>query len=232
MLTCASAVAAPDWVHAIFASHLGGRARPASVARYAMESGGGFILDTSTGKALLKFQDGFEVWALTVSRGPRGDLIYWNDIRQPLLRATRLGGVTVFTPHRPEGDAATATGPGAALHISGVGLQGLYQRLLQAAARSSHAAAHTIVYEARDDNPGAYGVMADAALVASEAIVFIASRPSGRLQLLRLTKVRILAGKDAGGQLKEGVLTLTVTPARDAFGRPSSLRIAQVLEGH
>ena len=232
MLVCAPAQAAPDWVHGIFATHLGGRARAASVARYAMESGGGFILDTSSGKALLKFQDGFEVWALTVSRGPRGDLIYWNDIRQPLLRATRMGGFTVFTPRRPEGDAATATGPGTPLRISNIGLPALYQRLLQAAARSSHAAAHTIVYEARDDHLGDYGVMADAALVASEAVVFIASRPSGRAQLSRLSKVRITLGKDAAGTLKEGVLTVTVAPARDAFGRPSSLRLTQVLEGH
>ena len=37
---------------------------------------------------------------------PRGDVIYKNDLGEPVLRATRLGGVTVFTDHGPAGSAA------------------------------------------------------------------------------------------------------------------------------
>nr|QQZ52104.1 DUF4908 domain-containing protein [Phenylobacterium glaciei] len=41
---------------------------------------------------------------------PRGDIIYKNDLGEPVLRATRLGGLTLFTPDRPGGTAAALAG--------------------------------------------------------------------------------------------------------------------------
>ena len=66
-----------------------------------------FVFDMSVqGRPLIKFDDSGEVWALTPTAGPRGDTIYKNDMGEPMLRSTRLGGLTVFTQDRPMGLAA------------------------------------------------------------------------------------------------------------------------------
>src|SRR6185437_6326955 len=77
--------------------HREGREAGPPVARYITEDGDVFTLDRTQPKALLKFDSSFEVWALTPQQAPRGDTIYKNDLGEPVLRATRLGGVTVFT---------------------------------------------------------------------------------------------------------------------------------------
>src|SRR6476619_2141975 len=76
------------------------------VARYVCEDGDAFTLDRRQHKPLLKCENSVEVYALQPQPGPRGDIIYKNDIGEPILRATRLGGVTVFTDQRPGGSAA------------------------------------------------------------------------------------------------------------------------------
>ena len=48
----------------------------AAVARYRSEDGTGFIVDRSTARPLLRFDDSPEIWALSAARGPRGDMIY------------------------------------------------------------------------------------------------------------------------------------------------------------
>ena len=70
------------------------------VARYNIDEGGSFILDRTAKRALLKFEDSSEIWQLQSAPGPRGDIIYKNDAGEPMLRATKLGGMTVFTARR------------------------------------------------------------------------------------------------------------------------------------
>ncbi|MDE2355630.1 MAG: DUF4908 domain-containing protein, partial [Alphaproteobacteria bacterium] len=142
--------AGPSWLRHVFATHMNGAERPAASARYAIDTGGDFILDVSSGRPLLKFDYSPEVWALTVARGPRGDLIYYNDLRQPLLRVTKFGGVTVFTARRPQGSAATAQGPSPPIRLATLGPVGLYQHLALASLRSGRALQHTIGYTALD----------------------------------------------------------------------------------
>src|SRR5471032_1399082 len=93
------------------ATHLGGEkvAQPLT-GRYQMDEGGAFVFDRSTVKPLLKFDDSLEIWVLQAAPGPRGDVIYRNDVGDPMVRATRLGGMTVFTPKRPDGSAAAFDG--------------------------------------------------------------------------------------------------------------------------
>ena len=84
------------------------------IARYISEDGDVFVLDRTGTKPLLKFESSYEVWALSAQQAPRGDTIYKNDLGEPVLRATRLGGITIFTDHRPDGEAAALAGPAAA----------------------------------------------------------------------------------------------------------------------
>ncbi|HEY9235610.1 MAG TPA: DUF4908 domain-containing protein, partial [Phenylobacterium sp.] len=80
------------------------------VARYVTDDGRGFVLDRSTSRPLLKFDAAYEIYALQAQAAPRGDIIYKNDLGQPVLRATRLGGVILFTSSRPGGSAAALSG--------------------------------------------------------------------------------------------------------------------------
>jgi hypothetical protein len=216
--------AAPSWLKRAFTLH--GPQRPAKiVARYRIDAGGAFILDETTPRPLLKFDDSPEVWVLNASRGPRGDMIYTSDLGRPLLRTTQLGGVTVFTPDRPGGSAAAPVGAGPPLRLVSVGPAGLYRILLQASARASRAARHLVAFEAPDADPTSDGLIADAAVVASEAVVTLSIDNEGRAILNRVGRVEISHGGRPGAALHGSVVDITVTPALGVAGRPSSQRI-------
>ena len=226
LLVGSVAHAAPSWLKRAFSPHgVGENARAKSVARYRIERGGAFVLDETAPWPLLKFEDSPEVWVLSAARGPRGDMIYRSDLGRPILRTTRFGGVTVFTPDRPDGSAAASIGIGAPLRLVSVGPAGLYRILLQSSARATRAARHLVGFEAPDADPTSDGLIADAAMVASEAVVALSSESQGRALLTRLARVEILRGERPSASLRGGVVDITVTPALGVAGRPSSQRI-------
>ena len=117
-------LAGPAWAgpdnlrESLFGQHpAAGRNSSPPVARYVSQEGDVFVLDRSQNRPLLKFQDSPEVWALKPQPAPRGDIIYKNDLGEPVLRATRLGGLTLFTEDRPGGTAAALAGGGPALRL-------------------------------------------------------------------------------------------------------------------
>jgi hypothetical protein len=211
------------------ATHLvGDRAGQPLTARYQMDEGGAFVLDRSTVKPLLKFDDDPEIWALQPAPGPRGDVIYRNDVGEPMVRATRLGGMTVFTPKRPDGSAAAFDGASPPLRVPSFTPQALFRAFYQASLRTSRAAGHQIGFETREDadaTTAAY--FADAAAVAGEALVEIAARPGGKAGLGHVTDVVIAEGPRSSAALQKGVLTVTIVAGQGVFGRPSSRRIAK-----
>ena len=226
LLCVASAAhaAAPGWLKRAFTVH--GPAKPAArTLRYRMDSGGGFIVDQTTPRPLLKFDDSPEVWVLSASRGPRGDMIYTSDAGRPLLRTTRLGGVTVFTPGRPDGSAAAPVGAGAPLRLVSVGPAGLYRALLQASVRASRAAHHLIGFEAPDADPSSDGLVADTATVASEAVISVAADLEFRSVLGRVARIEIVRGARPAATLRGNQVEITITPTMGVAGRPSSQRI-------
>src|SRR5580704_2373289 len=137
---CSPALAAPVSLlrEAYAATHLGGD-KPGQplTARYQMDEGGAFVLDRSTVKPLLKFDDDQEIWALQPAPGPRGDVIYRNDVGDPMVRATRLGGMTVFTPKRPDGSAAAFESASPPLRIPSLSPAGLFRIFYLATLRAS-----------------------------------------------------------------------------------------------
>lgn len=199
------------------------------VARYVTEDGDIFTLDRTQPKPLLKFENSFEVWALQSQPAPRGDTIYKNDLGEPVLRATRMGGVTVFTDQRPGGAAAALAGIGNPLRLAIMGPQALLERLAQASARASRAARRLIPFEA-EATPSSAPLIADAAMVTSEAVVRMTKRPDARKLLEHILKVHLVEGHKASAQLNQGVLEVTVAPPQGLAGRPSSDRIVQVAE--
>ena len=201
------------------------------IGRYVSEDGDVFTFDRTGPKALLKFDSSFEVWALQPQQAPRGDTIYKNDLGEPVLRATRLGGITIFTDHRPDGEAAAMVGPGPPLRLAIMGPQALFDRLTQAGFRTAHAVHRVIPFDA-EATPASSALIADAALVTSEALVRMTKRSDSRRFVDRVQRVRFVEGRKAAADLgSDGVLLITVAPPQGQAGRPSSDRIQQVAQG-
>jgi hypothetical protein len=200
------------------------------VARFVSEDGDGFILDRSQPQPLLKFDNSFEVWVLTAQPAPRGDVIFKNDAGEPVLRATRLGGITIFTEHNPQGEAAALAGVTSPFHLVVIGPQALGERLVAASARASHAARHLITFDA-EATPPSSGLIADAAMIVSEAVVRISRKANAAGFLARLQIVKLREGHKAQVQLQAETLSVTVAPEQGVAGRPSSERIMKVAMG-
>jgi hypothetical protein len=194
------------------------------VARYVAEDGASFVIDRSQGRVLLKFDDSPEVWALQAQAAPRGDVIYKNDLGEPVLRATRLGGLTVFTDDRPGGAAAALAGNSPPLKLAPLGAQALLERLAQASAKASRAAKRLIAFDA-DASPASSALIADAAAVTSEALVRMSRRPEARSALGKVKQVHLSEGSRPSVQLAKGELQIVVAPVQGLAGRPSSERI-------
>lgn len=211
--------------------------KPPPVARYVDEDGDtSFVLDRSSAVTLLRFDDSPEIWVLTAQPGPRGDVIYKNDIGEPVLRATRLGGMTLFTDSHPGGAAAALVGEASALRPAALMPPNvLLQRLAQASAHASRAAQKLVVFDAPDVTPQTASLVADAATVAAEAIGAMSRDPNGRRQLAKLTKVVLVPGRRAQAVLDKGVLKVVIAEPppgvlhEPVFCRPSSRRIAVAL---
>ena len=201
------------------------------VAQYRAESGVSFIVDRTAGKdVLLRFDGEVEIWALRQTPGPRGDIIYKNDIGEPMLRATRLGGLTLFTTEQPQGSAAAVAGPAAALKIPHVANPAaLLQVVTQASARTSRAAQRLITFEATELTPGAEPLFADAVNLTADAFIDLATREGGRALVGRISRVRVTAGPAAAAATLGATLQITVAPDQGFAGRPSSHNITAVL---
>ena len=222
-----SAAAAPLSFHEAFmGSRLADKPTGPPAARYQTDEGAVFVLDRSAPTTLLKFENDPEIWALDRANGPRGDVIYRNDLGEEMLRATRLGGVTVFTNRRPEGSPAALDGASQPLRIVMVNPTQLATDFFQASVRASRFARHEIIFETgKDADAATAGELADAATIASEAIVDVASLPNGRLILARINDVVITQGGKPNAVLQKSRLVVTVVPKNGVAGRPSSRRI-------
>jgi hypothetical protein len=208
---------------AVTGRHVGERSDPPVISRWETDEGGGFVLDLSTPRPLMKFDDSIEIWVLNPSPGPRGDTIYRNDLGEEVLRATRLGGMTVFTSTRPDGSAAALDGVSTPLRVAALGAEALYRRFLVASVKASRATQHQVIFETGDDaEPTTDALFADAALVTCEAFVDMASRPINKGVLARINDVKLTQGPRPNVTLAKGVLTITLNSAAGLAGRPSS----------
>ena len=154
--------------------------RAPAVARYVDETGDmGFVLDRSAPTPLLRYDDSPEIWVLSPQPASHGDVIYKNDVGEPVLRATRLGGMTVFTLAHPGGAPAALVSEAPALRpVATLTPNMLLQRLAQASAHASRAAQRLVVFDAPDVTAQTASLVADAATVTAEAIESMARDPA------------------------------------------------------
>jgi hypothetical protein len=207
------------------------KAPPPPVARYVSDGGGAFVLDRASSTTLLKFENSSEVWVLSPHAGPRGDVIYKNELGEPVLRATKLGGMTLFTADRPAGAAAALMGRAPTIQPPAIiSPNVLFQRMLQAADRASRAARHRVSFETvQDARPETSVLVAECANVTAEAFERMA-RNGDRSLLGRIGRVLLAEGRKPGATIKDDALIVTYAAGKGLAGRPSSDRIIKVVD--
>jgi hypothetical protein len=207
------------------------------VARYEGENGAAFILDrTRAAAALLQFDGDPEIWALKATPGPHGDIIYRNDLGQPMLRSNRLGGVTLFTPGRPSGMPAAFVGEGTPPRPPPVlGPDALFQLQLHMSLRATRAAQHLVGFDALDKpddviTPSSEVVFAEAFIITAQAFVRVAETTKpGQSAISRIRQVHFVIGSTPDATVNGPTMRVTLAPDRGVAGRPSSGRLIAVL---
>lgn len=207
------------------------RVAPPPVARYVSETGGTFVFDKAAPQPLIKFDNSTEVWVLSPQPASRGDVIYRNDLGEPVLRVTKLGGVILFTDDVPMGAAAALSGRATSIQPPAVlSVAALFQRLVIAANRASRAAQRQIEFATLEDaRPETSVLIADSAIVAAEAFEQ-AARKGDRSILAKVGRVLLTEGRKPSAQVKDGSLIVTYAPGQGLAGRPSSKRIIKVMD--
>lgn len=208
-----------------------GRSAPTPrIARFQSEDGAAFILDRSQGPVLFRFEASHEVWVLTPRRAGRGDLIYLDDAGQPLLRATKLGGMTVFTPESPTGSAAALAGRAQPIRpLSPLSPTGLLQKLTLASAKASRAVQKLVTFDAEDVTTDSAPLFADSALTAAEAFVQMARQADGRAKAVRIDRVLLVQGDNSDARRQGSQIVITIVPDDGVAGRPSSAKVAKAI---
>lgn len=208
-------------------------AKPASApsARFQAEGGELFVLDRTGPQALLKFQNRDEVWRLDAHPAPRGDTVFKNDVGETVLRASKLGGLTLFTRKAPNGQAVTQVGSADPLTTArNLSPGALLRALVISGHRATRAAQHPLTINLLDEaNAESSGAIADAGVVVAEAFEEL-DRSGRRDQLARWRRVYLALGDKAEVKAEGDVLVVVLNPRKGVAGRPSSARIARVLK--
>ena len=206
------------------------RSAPAPpVARYVSDEGESFVLDRSSSTPLLKFEESQEVFALSPEPAARGDTIYRDDVGEPVLRVTKLGGLILFAHGRPGGAPVALAGLAQGFRLPALSPTALGQKLLQASYRASRAARRLVVFDAQDVTPGSEAVFADAAGVAAEAVIHISRRKDAKSLISRFSRVLFTPGAHGEASVRRGVVNITINPSQGLAGRPSSSRIVEAV---
>jgi hypothetical protein len=208
-----------------------GRSAPAPIiARFQSEDGAAFVLDRSQGPILFRFEASHEVWVLTPRRAGRGDMIYLDDAGQPLLRATKLGGMTVFTSETPTGSAAALAGRAPPIRtLLALSPTGLLQKLTLASAKASRAVQKLVTFDAEDVTTDSAPLFADSALTAAEAFVQMARQTDSRAKAIRIDRVLLIQGDNSDARRQGSQIVITIVPDDGVAGRPSSAKVAKAI---
>lgn len=202
------------------------------VAHYISEDGQSFVFDESQPQPLLRFDGDDEVWVLSATPGTKGDVIYKNDTGEQMLKATRWGGMVLFSDDRPMGDPVAVTGRAQSFQPDVITPALLWQEMLAASKRVTQAAGNRrlIPFEAPDVTPESATLYADAIDVTTAAIVRASLQSHGRQTIENLREVHFVDGRPPSARMDNGVLTLKLDITRGPWaGHVSSKRVVNVL---
>lgn len=176
-----------------------------------------------------------EIYELSATRAPRGDVIYKNALDETLLRIAAYGGATVYWPGESRGVAASKSfGDDRPLTLGFVDRETAVRRAQGAAAQISAMTGSPIYFDisAAGSTPGENAaVLADAIVTAAKGVAEVASDETGAAVVAaRIKRVTFLPSSDPEVSLGGSVLEIRYVPNQDINGRLSSARITQFLE--
>ena len=207
----------------------GDRREETAVARFTTQGGPDFVLDQSGARTLLRYDGSDEIWVLRPTAGVRGDIYYRNDVGEVVLRATRLGGLTLYTASNPGGLACALDRGAGRLELPEQDIRFLLRHFAREAMRAGESMRGSFEITARAVEPDSSDVFGDAATVAVDGIVRLAQTTSGRERLASLRTMLIVVGSAPGVRRDGATLIVTVNPRLGAAGRPSSARVMRAL---
>ncbi len=176
-----------------------------------------------------------EIYLLSATRGPRGDVIYKTDEGETLLRIAAYGGATVFWPGEFQGVAASKSfGDDHPLKLVFEEYDAALRRAQGASAQISAIVGSPVFFDVsagrrtKGDNSA---VLSDAVLTAAKGLAMVANDATGaRVLAERVRRVAFLPGAAPGVALNGAVLEILYVPNQGIGGRPSSAKVAHYLE--
>ena len=206
-----------------------GRREETAVGRFTSQGGPAFVLDQSSGRTLLRYEGSNEIWSLRPTAGLRGDIYYRNDVGEVVLRATRLGGLTLYTASSPGGLPCALDRAAQALEMPSHDIRFLLRHFMRESARAGQAIDRDFEISARGVEPDASDIFGDAATVAVDGVVRLSQSATGRERQTNLRTMLIVMGSAAGARRDGTTLIITVNPRLGPAGRPSSARVMRAL---
>lgn len=176
-----------------------------------------------------------EIYSLSATRGPRGDVIYKTDEGETLLRIAAYGGATVFWPGEVQGVAASKSfGDDHPLTLVHEDYEIAVRRAQGASAQVSAMIGAPIFFDVsagRRSTGDNAAVLSDAVLTAAKGLAMVADDAIGaRVIAERIRRVAFLPGAAPDVVLNGSVLEILYVPGQDINGRPSSAKVSHYLE--
>ncbi len=176
-----------------------------------------------------------EIYILTATRAPRGDVIYKNRQGDTFLRIASYGGATVFWPGEAQGLAASKSfGDEQSLTLPFADYETARRRADAATAIISAVTGAPIIFDVgpAPTTPHANAaVLADAVVVTAKGLKAVADDPTGaRIIASRIKKAAFIAGAAPSIEFNGAVMEIRYVPIGDIEGRPSSAAVARFLE--
>ena len=203
------------------------------VAHFVSARGAGFVLDESQASPLLRFDGDDEVFQLTAKPGANGDITFRNDVGEPVLKATRLGGMILFSGARADvGDPVAATGQAPAFAPDHLNPAELWLHMAKSALRVTRDSDHRVDFTGYFETPSdsVISLFAETTSVTADALVQIASQMGGRPSIDKLHEVHMIEGRPPSAHIENGVLVIKLDVSKGTWGgHPSSKRIMNVV---
>lgn len=176
-----------------------------------------------------------EIFLLTVTRGPRGDLIFKNAEGETYVRLASYGGATVFWPGEAQGIAASKSfGDDRSLELEEHSIETVRRRANAATAYVSAVTGAPISFDISDvptDEGNSFAVLADAVVRTAIGMRNVSADPTGaRILADRISRVTFEMSSAPSIAFDDGALIVSYVPDQDIAGRPSSRAVERFLE--
>lgn len=199
--------------------------------RYVAENVG-FTFDRSS--SAVRFDGGREIIVLMRQSAPNGGVIYFNDVGEPVLKVSGLGGMTLFTPEQPQGIPVSFVAVAAPIRMEvlirpGLDMSDWVQSMSRDISRAVGPGARIGIEAPLPLDQDAYPLLADVLLLTQQAVVRNARRERAREKMRALSTIFVQMGSAPAVKVERDVLRITIAPSRGIAGRPSSEKIARAL---